>query len=111
MHELISLKIRRYLVILTELNENLGVFPGSKDSNKMGEEDLNNILIHSIHNRWIKQAYLQGFELEIPFNNSTNMFEWIEIVETIYKRLVAPYKNPTYRADTNRAGLIRKWRG
>ena len=75
MHELISLKIRRYLVILTELNENLGVFPGSKDSNKMGEEDLNNILIQSIHNHWIKQAYLQGFELEIPFNNSTNMFE------------------------------------
>ena len=32
-------------------------------------------------NGWIKHAYLQGFDFEIPFKKAVNMFECMEIEE------------------------------
>ena len=50
------LKTRRYEETLTGINEYLYVFPGSDDSNKMGKEEINYILLHHMFSGYIKQA-------------------------------------------------------
>ena len=61
---------------------------------------------------WSKQAYIQGFDCEsINFKRYVNMFERMEIAESIYEGVVEPsYKKPTW-ADANRAGHSRHKRG
>ena len=61
---------------------------------------------------WSKHAYVQGFDCDyINFKKAVNMFERMEIADSIYEGVVEPsYKKPT-RADTNRAGHRRKNRG
>ena len=56
-----KLKVRRYADYMIELNEYLSYFPGSKSSEKIGDTKLNEILLNSIPNGRIKQAYVQGF--------------------------------------------------
>ena len=48
-------------------------------------------------NSWSRQFYVQGFYWEyITFKNAVNMFEHMEITESIYKGVVEPsYKKPT----------------
>ena len=48
-------------------------------------------------NSWSKQAYVQGFYCEtIYFKKSVNMFENMEIAESIYEGVVKPsYKKTT----------------
>ena len=46
---------------LTELNNYLPLFASSSASNKMALEELNEILIHAVTNRWEKQAHIQGW--------------------------------------------------
>ena len=60
-------------------------------------------------NIWSRQAYVQGFYCEsITFKKAVNMFERMEIAESIYEGVVKPsYKKPT-RAYANRAGNSRK---
>ena len=42
-------------------------------------------------NRWYKQAYVQGFGCEsITFKKSVNMFDHMEIAESIYKGWILP---------------------
>ena len=42
-------------------------------------------LLNSIPNSWIKQAYLKGYDFEsITFKAASNMFERIEVEESIY---------------------------
>ena len=65
-------------------------------------------MLHSMPTGWIKQAHLQGFDFDPPFNNSVNMFKQIVITEYIYKGLVLTYKKPTKQEDFNRDGLSRK---
>ena len=62
-----------------------------------------------MHNSWSRQAYVKGFDSEsTTFNKSVNMFERMEIAESIYEGVVKPsYKKPT-RAYANRAGNSRK---
>ena len=47
----------------------------------MVKAELNKILSHRIPNDWSKQAYLQGFGIDLPFKKSDNMFLQIEISE------------------------------
>ena len=55
-------------------------------TDKMGGTELNEILLNSIPNSWSKQAYVQGFNCEtISFKRSVNMFERMEISESIYE--------------------------
>ena len=43
-------------------------------------------------NSWSKQAHVQRFDCEsINFKNDVNMFECMDIAESIYKGLVEPY--------------------
>ena len=49
-------------------------------------------MLNSIPNSWIKQEYVQGFDSEyINFNEVVNIFEHMEISESIYKSGVEPY--------------------
>ena len=53
--------------------------------------DLNEILLNSMPNSWSKQAYVQGFDCKyITFKNIVNMFEHMDIAETIYEGVVEP---------------------
>ena len=54
----------------------------------MGEAKLNEIILYSMPNIWIKQAYLQGFNFPITHKKAITMFECMEIIELIYKGLV-----------------------
>ena len=48
--------------------------------------------LNSMPNSWIKQAHVQGFDCEpIRFKKAVNMFEIMEITESIYEGVVEPY--------------------
>ena len=57
--------------------------------------DLNYILLNNIPTSCIRQAHVQGFDCEIiSFVLAVNMFERMEIAESIYESVVEPsYKN------------------
>ena len=38
--------------------------PGAKSSDKIGEIEINEILLNSIPNIWIKLVYVKGFDCE-----------------------------------------------
>ena len=59
-----GLKVRCFTARLIGLNEYIAAFPGENSSDKIGETDLNEILLNSISNGWINQAYVQGFGCE-----------------------------------------------
>ena len=50
--------------------------------------ELNKILLNSIINSWSKQVYDQGFDCECNTQRYVNMFERMEIAESIYKGVV-----------------------
>ena len=63
-------------------------------------------------NIWYKQAYVQGFYCEyISFKKYVNMFEQMDIAESIYKSIVEPSYKKSTREYSNHAGHIRKKRG
>ena len=74
-----------------DLNEYLASFPGAPLSNKIGVTELDEIILNSVPNSWYKQAYVQGFYCgSILFKKSVNMFECMEIVESIYRSVIEP---------------------
>ena len=81
-------------------------------NDKIDVNELNEILPNSIPNRWSRQAYVQGFDCEyINFKKAVNMFERMEIDESIYEGIVEPtYRKPN-RSDVNHASHSRQNRG
>ena len=74
--------------------------------------ELNEIMLNSIPNIWIKQAYVQEFDFEsITIKAAVNMFEWMEIAESIYEGAVEFSYRKRTRWYYNRAGNSRKMRG
>ena len=65
---------------------------------KIGITELNEILLNSMTTIWSKKAYVQGFNCKsIPFEKSVNMFERVEISESIYEGVVTTsYKKTTW---------------
>ena len=58
-------------------------------TDKIRVTKLNEILLNSIPNIWSKQAYVKGFGFEsITFKKAVNIFERMEINESIYECLV-----------------------
>ena len=55
-----ELKVRHYADRMIDLNEYLAVFPGAKASKKIGETELDKIILNSMPNGCIKKAYMQG---------------------------------------------------
>ena len=107
-----ALIIRCYAPLIIDINEYLASFPGVNLNDKIGVTELNEILLKIMINSWFRQAYEQGFDCEsINFKKYVNMFEPMEIAESIYEVVVEPsYKKPT-RADTNPAVHSRQKRG
>ena len=58
------LRVRCYAAHLVDVNKYLAVFPGANISDKFYTMELNENLLKSIANRWIKQAYVQGYDYE-----------------------------------------------
>ena len=103
-----SLKVRRYAARLIDLNEYLASFTRATIADKIGVTELNEIILNSMPNSRSKQAYVQVCDCEsISFLKAVNMFERMEIAESIYEGVVAPsYKNNW--AESNRTVLSRK---
>ena len=67
------------------------IFPGGKAGEKNGETEFNNILLKSMSNIWSKQASVQVFDFKtFTLKKYVNMFEHIEISETIYEGVIEP---------------------
>ena len=84
-----SLKVRIYAACLIYLNEYLASFPGTTMYEKMGVTELNEILSNSMPNSWSKKAYVQSFDWKnISLKKFVNMFDQMEIYESIYEGVV-----------------------
>ena len=64
MRNMRELKVRRYADLLIDLNEYLYEYPGAKAIDKIGDMELDEILLNSIANGWSKQAYWQDLYCE-----------------------------------------------
>ena len=53
-----SLKVRRYVVRLIDLNEYLDYLPGATLYDKIDVTELNEIILNVMPNSWYKQAYV-----------------------------------------------------
>ena len=86
-----SLTLRRYVARFIDLNEYLVSFPGATSTVKISVTELNEILLKGMPNSCSKQSYVQVFDCEyIAFKKSPNMFEHMEIAESIYEGIVEP---------------------
>ena len=84
-----SLTIWRYMARLINLNKYLASFPEATLTVKISVIEWNKIILNSMRNSWSKQAYVQLFYYEsITFWKAINMFEHMEISESIYKGAV-----------------------
>ena len=97
---------------MIDLKKYLALFPGETLYNKIGVTELNEILLNSMTNSWSRKAYVQVFDCEyIAFKKAANMFEHMEIAESIYEVVVGPSYKKYTRSDANFAGHSRKKRG
>ena len=60
----LKLKLRLYAARIIDINKYLSEFPGSKESDRIGERELNEILFNSMPNICSRKAYVQGFDFE-----------------------------------------------
>ena len=77
-------------------HQNFSYFLRAALADKIDGIELNEILLNGIPNSWYKQVYVQGFDFEsISLKKAVNMFERMEIAESIYKGVVEPsyFKN------------------
>ena len=95
MKKLCALTVRRYVAHIIDLNEYLVYFLGVTLTDNIGVTKQNAILLNRLPNICSRQAYVRGFDCEsITFKNSVNMFERMEISESINEGVVEPsYKN------------------
>ena len=107
-----SLNVRHYVLHLIGQNEYLVSFPGATLNDNIGVTKLNEILLNSMHNSQSKHADIQGFDCEsINFKKYVNMFEHMEINESIYEGVVEPCYKKITRADVKGVGQSWKNRG
>ena len=87
---------------MIEFNERLAFFFGAKLTEKIGITKLNDILLNSIPDSWSNKVYVHIFDFEYTgFKRDVNMFECMEISESIYKGSVEHYYKNTTIADLN----------
>ena len=68
-----------------------GVLSRENFNDKIGVTKLNEILPKSMLNIWSKQAHLRVFDCKsIDFKKAVNMFDHMEIAESIYEGVVEP---------------------
>ena len=71
-------------------------------NDNIGVTEINEILLNSVPNIWYRRAYVHTFK------KAVNMFEHMEISESIYECVVEPSYKKTNRADDNSVGHIRQ---
>ena len=59
-----KLKVICYAACMIELNKYLAVCSGTNANDKIGEMEMNEMILNIIPNVWIRQAYVQGFDCE-----------------------------------------------
>ena len=59
-----SLPFKHFAARLTEINNYLPLFTGSRKPNNMPPEELNEILIHNIPNVWENQSYIKVWDFK-----------------------------------------------
>ena len=86
---------------MVDLNKYLAFFLGENLVDKNDVTELNEMFLNNLHNSWFKQSYVQGFYYEsISFKESVNMFEHMEISESIWEGLEEhSYKKITKRGE------------
>ena len=79
---------------------------------KIIETELNSFLFHSRPNGLIRQAHVQGLDFEsVTFQQYFNMFEHMEISESIYEGIVeTSYLKKVIIEESNYASHCRKMR-
>ena len=86
-----ALTVRCYVTRLIDINQYFASFPGATLNDKLNITKLNEILLNSMPNSWSIQAYVQGFYCKsITFKKNVNMFQRMEISESIYEGVVEP---------------------
>ena len=80
--------MRRCAASMIRLNEYLSIFLVLKASDKICDMKLDSILFNSMTNGWSNQAYVQGFDFETIMKKYVNMFERMEVYETIRECVV-----------------------
>ena len=103
-----GVKLRRYSSHLINLNKYLDLLPVATMYDKIGVTELDKIMFNIMPNRWSKQA----LDCEsMSFFKAVNVFERMDIAESIYECLVEPsYKKPTM-PYANHDGHSRQKRG
>ena len=106
------MKVRRYAAYLINLNDYLDDLKVSKASDKIGETELNEILLKMMQSVWIKQEYMQSFYCE---NITKNMLIGLNAcklrTKLFYEGVVEPDYKKTTIANENRGGHSRQMRG
>ena len=94
------------------INECLDIILGQRKV-KIGGTELNEIILYSISNGWSRQAYYLGLYFKaVIFKQAINMFDNMEIPESIYEGVVqTSYKTKTTRAEATYYGNMTKTRG
>ena len=86
-----ALTVRRYAACLIDISEYLESFTGATLNDKIGATKLSEILLNSMPNSCSRQANLKVFDCEsITFNKVVDIFELMEISNSIYKGVVEP---------------------
>ena len=67
MMNLRNVSVKKFDTRLMDINEYLPIFPGSDNMMKMADEEMNEILLHTVPIVWMKQAYLKEFGFEIEY--------------------------------------------
>ena len=85
MKKLCRLKVRKYAERSVYLNQYFASLLEATLADKIDVNELNEIILNIMHNIWSKQVCVQGFDWKsILFEQYVNMFEHIEISESIY---------------------------
>ena len=60
-----ELKVRHYAACMIFINEYFSDLPGAKECDKIGEMDINEILLNIMPNGCSTQVYVQGFMVKL----------------------------------------------
>ena len=67
MMNLCNISVKKFDRRLMDINEYLSLFPGSDNMKKIADEEMNEIILHTVPIVWMKQAYLQGFVFDLEY--------------------------------------------
>ena len=90
MRKVCELKVRRYAASMIDINEYLDAFPGSNWSEKLMRRNWKKSFWTVFQTYWSSKLVGRVFIVKMLLLKSVNMFERMEIDETIYESVVEP---------------------